>query len=91
MSEIVENGPWRARREDSTCSNQYEIFIESEDFTHDVRLIVDGDFEGADERFAYAEEIARRLNLPAAERREPLNVPERSLPVESGVVDGEEG
>ena len=90
MSEIVENGPWKAGRENSSCSDQYEIFIESEDFTHDARLIVDGDFEGPEQRLAYAEEIARRLNLPAAERRKPLNVSECSLPLESVVVDGEE-
>ena len=41
MPEIVENGPWKAGRENSSCSDQYEVFIESEDFTHDVRLIVD--------------------------------------------------
>lgn len=68
MSEIVENGPWKAGKEKAFVG--HEVFVESEDFTHDVRLIVDGDFEGADERFVYAEEIARRLNTlaPAAER-----------------------
>ena len=84
MVEIVEKGPWKARREDSTCSDQYEIFIESEDFTHDVRLIVDGDFEGAEQRLAYAEEIARRLNLPAAERGAASDTP---VDVEATLVE----
>ena len=90
MSEIVENGPWKAGT-DKTSAGEYEVFVESEDFTHDVRLIVDGDFEGDEECLAYAAEIARRLNLPAAERRNPLNVPERGLPLESVDVGGEEG
>lgn len=54
---IEEQGPWLATREDNN------VFIESEDFTHDVRLYVDGDFESIDQRMAYAEEIARRLNV----------------------------
>ncbi len=37
-------------------------FIESDDFTHDVRLKIDGDFESDEQRIAYAKEIARRLN-----------------------------
>ena len=151
MSEIVENGPWRVGREKSFVG--WDTFVESEDFTHDARLIVDGDFEGPEQRLAYAEEIARRLNafeteallgegivycweggpqdasdgcwttcmltdghdgphkwtrddevidvfrqtrkqsqfVSVAERRNPLNAPERGLPLESVDVGGEEG
>ena len=60
MAEIVENGSWKAGLEHPASG--YEAFVESEDFTHDVRLIVDGDFEGPEQCLAYAEEIARRLN-----------------------------
>jgi hypothetical protein len=78
MAEIVGIGPWKAGLEHPPRG--YEAYIESEDFTHDVRLIVDGDFEGPEQCFAYAEEIAKRLNtfedgklnafeiVPAAER-----------------------
>ena len=75
MSEIVERGPWKAGADKS--SGEYETFVESEDFTHDVRLIVDGDFEGDEEHFAYAEEIAKRLNAfdPAPERGAAPDLP----------------
>lgn len=56
---IVERGPWRAR---ITAEVNHRTFIESDDFTHDVRLYVDGDFGSQEERLEYAEEIANRLN-----------------------------
>ncbi len=88
MSEIVEKGPWKAGQEPSFVG--CETYVESEDFTHDVRLIVDGDFEGHEQRFTYAEEIAKRLNafevVPAAERGEPLNALERSVAPDPAVV-----
>ena len=61
MSEIVELGPWTAGLDHP--SQGYEVYVQSEDFTHDVRLIVDGDFEGPEQCLAYAKEIADRLNL----------------------------
>lgn len=57
---IKERGPWSANREGR------HIWIESNDFTHDGRLYVNGDFESNDQRFAYAQEIARRLNAAPA-------------------------
>lgn len=56
--EVQERVPWRA----GETKERAQAFIESDDFTHDVRLYVNGDFVDADQRFAYAEEIARRLN-----------------------------
>lgn len=56
---IKENGPWAAG---VTDENQQRVFIQSDDFTHDVRLYVDGDFESKQQRLEYAKEIARRLN-----------------------------
>lgn len=53
---VEESGPWAAGYSDG------KVFVESEDFTHDVRLYVDGDFGSTDNRKKYAEEIARRLN-----------------------------
>ena len=55
---IQERGPWTAR----TDKGDSKVFIESGDFTHDVRLYVNGDFEDDAQRMAYAQEIARRLN-----------------------------
>lgn len=63
MSGIQERGPWRVGAEFTEGpGTQPEIFIESNDFTHDVRLYVIGDFRNTAERQAYAEEIAGRLN-----------------------------
>src|SRR5690606_26291980 len=42
--------------------NDKRTFIESDDFTHDVRLYVDGDFADQDEKLAYALGIADQLN-----------------------------
>lgn len=56
---IQENGPWAAGETGETPSR---TFVESDDFTHDVRLYLNGDFEDNEQRRAYAEEIAQRLN-----------------------------
>lgn len=39
-----------------------KIIVESEDFTHDVRLYVTGDFETRKQHFEYAKTIAEKLN-----------------------------
>jgi hypothetical protein len=53
---IQERGPWTAKQDGG------KTFVESADFTHDVRLYVDGDFATPAQKLAYAAEIARRLN-----------------------------
>ncbi len=57
---IEEKGPW------SAAFGNGKAFIESDDFTHDVRLYVSGDFESIKQKVEYAEEIARRLNTFAS-------------------------
>lgn len=57
---IEEKGPWAA------AFGNGKAFIESDDFTHDVRLCVSGDFESVEQKVEYAEEIARRLNTFAS-------------------------
>lgn len=42
------------------------IYIESDDFTHDVRLYVDGDFRDLDQRRAYVECILTALTADKA-------------------------
>ena len=56
-SMVKETGTWKAIKDDKA------VVIQSNDFTHDVMLIVDGDFKDLDQKLEYAEEIARRLNL----------------------------
>lgn len=57
--EIVERGPWRAAFDKDAPKT---VFVESDDFTHDVRLYVDGDFADEWQRLQYAQQIARMLN-----------------------------
>lgn len=45
-----------------TIDGDVEIFVESEDFTHDVRLYVNGDFESDEQKMRYAKSIADKLN-----------------------------
>ena len=65
---VEEKGPWKVG------SANGKLWIESDDFTHDVRLYVDGDFAHG-QRLTYAIEIARRLNaaLPAVQERVPVD------------------
>ena len=39
-----------------------QVFLETDDFTHDVRLYVNGDFESKDEEIKYASNLARKIN-----------------------------
>lgn len=61
---ITESGHWTAGRwvEDG------RIFVQSDDFTHDALLYVDGDFASDFQRWEYACEIAKRLNAWDAQR-----------------------
>ena len=67
---VAERGPWTADQRGR------HVWVDSDDLTHDVRLVVNGDFESDDQKFAYAQEIARRLNAaPAASQAEPKREP----------------
>lgn len=55
-----EEGVWTAKME--RLHGKAEFFLESDDFTHDVRLLISGDFETDSQAWIYACEIARRLN-----------------------------
>jgi hypothetical protein len=58
-------GPWSAGRDEEGR----RTYIESQDFKHDVRLYVDGDFESDAERMAYAIDLAERMSaMPVRER-----------------------
>src|SRR5690625_3225709 len=68
--EPVDKGPWKA----GVNRSDKRTFIESDDFTHDVRLYVDGDFADQDEKLAYALGIADQLNA-APQPAKPVRVP----------------
>jgi len=55
--EMKENGIWTPEVENG------KIFIESSDFSHDVRLYIDGDFKDIKQKMKYATELAVRLNF----------------------------
>lgn len=57
-NEWFDAGPW------SVGNNEQDgrVFVQSDDFKHDVRLYVDGDFSSGDERKGYAEQLASALN-----------------------------
>lgn len=69
---IEERGPWSAGQDKQQAWEQ-RVWIESDDFAYDVRLYVNGNFESHDQRFAYAQEIARRLVPQAEPKREPVS------------------
>lgn len=52
----MDKGPWVAG------GNTVDAYVESVDFTHDVRLRVDGDFRDYAQRREYAEWLAETLN-----------------------------
>ena len=56
----LDKGPWRARKQTKKYGGR--VFIESDDFTYDVRLYVDGDFEDTKHQLAYAKALAKFLN-----------------------------
>lgn len=54
---IKDSGPWYpGKTSDDRC------FVESDDFTHDVRLYIDGDFGTLGDKMAYTRGIAEHLN-----------------------------
>ena len=57
MMGVIERGPWEVGK-----TSDGRVYLQSNDFTHDVRLYVNGDFLDDDQKLAYAEEIAKRLN-----------------------------
>jgi hypothetical protein len=55
---VFDRGPW------SVMESEGRVFVQSDDFTHDVCMRVSGDFAEHAERLAYAADICRRLNAP---------------------------
>ena len=58
MKVFNDKGPWIAGK----TQDGKRVFVESDTFTHDVRLYIDGDFEDISQKLDYATEIAQRLN-----------------------------
>ena len=54
----LDKGPWSA----GVTEDMKRVFIQSDDFNHDVRLYVDGDFGGFERKLQYAYELAKFMN-----------------------------
>jgi hypothetical protein len=55
----MDKGPW------SAGSGARGVYVQSDDFEHDVRLYINGDFADAHEKLDYAVWLAERLNSRA--------------------------
>jgi len=62
---VKERGPWGA----GETEGGDQAFVASDDFTHDVRLYVNGDFGTKADRLEYAKEIAKRLNAYSTKKK----------------------
>lgn len=62
----TEQGPWHYRHDPKAAEPLHRHFIESDDFTHDVRLYINGDFADDTQRNAYGAMLAVRLNAEQA-------------------------
>lgn len=58
-----DKGPWTYRMDPKASAHVARYFVESDDFSHDVRLYINGDFGDDADRRAYGEALARTLNL----------------------------
>jgi len=64
---VYDNGKWEV------CVDGYAVWLDSDDFTHDASLQVAGDFKDLPQKFAYAKEIAKRLNMKATPQIKELS------------------
>lgn len=60
--EVFDKGPWTYRTDPKAETHLGRYFIESDDFSHDVRLYINGDFGSDDDRRVYGEALAATLN-----------------------------
>jgi len=61
----VENGPWGVGTHLKGIKSdeiEIDVYIQSDDFTHDVSFTINGDFKDLEQKQNYAEEIVKRLN-----------------------------
>ena len=64
-----DRGPWEVNTWPSNVDGQDDrVVLQSDDFHHDVALIVTGDFADIDSRIRYAEWLAKRLTAACSDR-----------------------
>lgn len=77
---VVDKGPWHH----GVTQDGKRHFVQSEDFRHDTRLYIDGDFAGTNDKERYAKGIATQLNAaPVAAQAPVFSVGVRGV----GIID----
>jgi hypothetical protein len=60
---LIDCGPWTADLwKPEKDGGQPRVVLQSDDFTHDVALIVTGDFSNTAQKMRYAQALARCMN-----------------------------
>ncbi|MGZ8317529.1 MAG: hypothetical protein ACXWVD_00370 [Telluria sp.] len=62
MFALRDAGPWRYHAAPQAPEFVHRYFLESADFSHDVRLYINGDFADDEQRRLYGETLAAQLN-----------------------------
>lgn len=63
MKEILERGPWRiCTWKPETEGGKDRLVLCSDDFRHDVCLIITGDFADDEQKLNYARQLCSRMN-----------------------------
>lgn len=57
-----DKGPWHYRLDPKANQHAHRYFVESSDFSHDVRLYIDGHFADDEQRAAYGKALVYLLN-----------------------------
>ena len=91
---VEDKGPWHS----GITQDGKRHFVESDDFTHDVRLYVDGDFADDTQKAIYTKSLAAKLNAEPAALTEcglwhnlrTLDPVEKSEPVAKQPLAGDE-
>lgn len=66
-----DKGPWHCINNTSGDIEAWKaICLQSDHFHHDVRLYIDGDFGSREDKLAYANELAARMNLMPAPKHQ---------------------
>ena len=59
----VNEGPWYVNEwPPKQPGEQKRVVLQSDDFTHDVALMITGDFESHEDMVQYAKQLADRMN-----------------------------
>ena len=64
---LSEKGPWAVCIWDKADGDRVKVVLQSDDFTHDVALEINGHFRSIQQKIDYAELLAARMNRMPSE------------------------